>query len=199
MKYEQLAQSIIKLKEADLKLREELLRDGQLSDGYHPVMEQLHRINAAALGEIIETIGYPTVDKVGKEASAAAWLVIQHAIGQPPFMKKCRDLLEMAVGVGEADPLNLAYLSDRIAFYEDRPQRYGTQFDWDENGEMSPHPCDDVKLVNERRKAIGLNTLEAQTTIMRRRAMEENELPPADWAERRKAFVEWKRKTGWTE
>lgn len=45
-------------------------------------MEQLHNRNAKILNDIIEAIGYPTIDKVGKEASEAAWLVIQHSIGQ---------------------------------------------------------------------------------------------------------------------
>jgi hypothetical protein len=48
------------------------------------------------LNKIIDEIGYPTIEKVGKEASEAAWLVIQHAIGQPHFMKKCVKLLKNA-------------------------------------------------------------------------------------------------------
>lgn len=45
-----------------------------------------------------DRIGYPTEDRVGKEAATAAWLVIQHAIEQPDFMKKCRKLLESCQG-----------------------------------------------------------------------------------------------------
>ena len=47
--------------------------------------------------EIINATGYPTIDKVGKEASEATWLIIQHSIGQPEFMKKCAKQLEIAV------------------------------------------------------------------------------------------------------
>jgi len=49
------------------------------------------------LNDIIEKIGYPTVEKVGEEASEAAWLIIEHSIGQPNFMRKCAELLEKAV------------------------------------------------------------------------------------------------------
>lgn len=43
--------------------------------------------------EIIDTIGYPTIAKVGKAASEAAWLIVQHAISEPKLMKRCYGLL----------------------------------------------------------------------------------------------------------
>lgn len=147
-----IAEKIIDLKNADLALREQLVQNGQLGDGYNPAMQQLHQRNAERLNDIIDTIGYPTIGKVGREASEAAWLVIQHAIGQPAFMKKCVALLTAAVRENEADAKQLAYLTDRIAVLEARPQLYGTQFDWDENGELSPEPYDDLAKVNQRRK-----------------------------------------------
>lgn len=197
MQYDAIAAKIIALKEADLKLRNQLMQAGQLNEGYNEDMAQLHRHNAEALNEIIDNIGYPTISKVGKEASEAAWLVIQHAIGQPTFMRKCAGLLEEAVGAGHANPKSLAYLADRIAVYSGQPQRYGTQFDWDENGVLSPNACDDLSEVNRRRKSIGLNTLAEQTEIIRREAREENHLPPVDLAERRQKYEEWRRKVGW--
>src|SRR5690606_27955393 len=144
-------------------------------------MAKIHNQNAKILDEIIQTIGYPTVDKVGKEASAAAWLVIQHAIAQPDYMKNCVKLLEIAVRENEANTKNLAYLTDRVAVFEGKPQLYGTQFDWDEDGKLSPNPFDDLAKVNERRKAIGLNSLEEQTDIIRRRVKNENQSPPKDF------------------
>ncbi|MEO0732819.1 MAG: DUF6624 domain-containing protein [Bacteroidota bacterium] len=192
-----LAQKIVQLKDADLALRDKLIQRGELSNGYHPEMERLHLANAAALDEIISAIGYPTVDKVGQEASEAAWLIIQHAISRPAFMRKCRDLLEMAAAAGQASPLNLAYLSDRIAVYEGQPQRYGIQFDWDANGEMSPQPYDDLVLVNQRREALGLNTLEEQTAVMRARVEAEGEQAPVDHVKRQRAYNDWLRMVGW--
>ncbi|MDJ1506796.1 hypothetical protein [Xanthocytophaga agilis] len=103
MDYTYIAEKIISLKDADLKLREILVQNGQLSGGYNKQMEELHNQNAEIMHEIIDSIGCPTIDKVGKEASEAAWLVI-HSIGQPEFMKKCRDLLEDAVSDNKASP-----------------------------------------------------------------------------------------------
>ncbi|MCB0643582.1 MAG: hypothetical protein KDC44_18170, partial [Phaeodactylibacter sp.] len=144
------------MKNADLALRHQLIQAGELAKGYNEQMEKLHNENAASLDEIIDAIGYPTIGKVGKEAYEAAWLIIQHSIGQPAFMKKCRRLLEKAVQAEQASPIHLAYLADRIAVFEGKPQYYGTQFDWDETGQLSPNLLDDPAKVNQRRKSIGL-------------------------------------------
>jgi len=197
MDYKNIAKKIIELKNADLALREKLVQSGQLGKGYNEEMEKLHNRNAEILNEIIEAIGYPTIDKVGKEANEAAWLVIQHSIGQPIFMKKCAKLLDKAVSENNANPKNLAYLTDRIALFEGKPQLYGTQFDWDENGELSPNNFDDLAKVNQRRKSIGLNTLEEQTKIIRRQAKKENQTPPTDFVKRKKEMDEWRKTVGW--
>lgn len=198
MDYKSIAENIIDLKKADLALREKLIQNGQLGNGYNEEMKKLHHRNAKILNDILDTIGYPTTDKVGKEANKATWLIIQHAIGQPEFMKKSAELLERAVIESKADPKDLAYLTDRIAVFEGKPQRYGTQFDWDEYGNLSPNQFDDLTKVNERRKSIGLNTLEEQTDIIRKQAENENQSPPTDYEKRKQEIEAWKRNVGWT-
>ncbi len=197
MENKTLAEQIIGLKKKDEELRQLLVESGELFDGYNERMEALHNSNAAELNQIIEQIGLPTADKVGKEASAAAWLIIQHAISQPNFMKKCLLLLEKAVKSDKTNPIHLAYLTDRIAVFEGTPQPYATQFDWDENGELTPSPYDDLDKVNQRRKSIGLNPLEEQIRVMRERAKQENDLPPEDLEQRRQEYNKWRRSVGW--
>lgn len=197
MDYKSIAERIFELRDADLELRDRLVQNGQLAEGYNEEMENLHNINAEILNDIINTIGYPTIDKVGKEASEAAWLVIQHSIGKPAFMKNCAQLLENAVKEHQADPIHLAYLRDRIAVSEGKPQLYGTQFDWDENGKLSPNPFDDIAKVNQRRKLAGLNTLEEQTVIIRQQAKDENHRKPKDMKNRKMEIDKWRKKTGW--
>lgn len=197
MKYTEIAERIINLKKADLEFRDGLIQQGILGEGYNEGMASLHNKNAAILDEIIDTIGFPTMDKVGEEAFDAAWLVIQHSIGTPDFMRKCMKLLEAAVNEQKAHPKSLVYLTDRIAGFEGNVQLYGTQFDWDENGELSPKPFDDLLLVNRRRKSVGLNTLEEQTDIIRKRAQLENQTPPGDWEKRKEEIERWKVKVGW--
>lgn len=198
MDYKSIAENIIDLKNADLALREKLIQSGQLSNGYNNEMRELQNKNAEILRDIIDKIGYPTIDKVGKEAHEATWLIIQHSIEQPEFMKKCAKLLEEAVFEDKADPKSLAYLTDRIAVFEGKEQLYGTQFDWDKSGNLRPNHFDDLTKVNERRKSIGLNTLEEQTEIIRKQAENENQSPPTDFDKRMQEIEEWKRNVGWT-
>lgn len=197
MQYPDLARTLIRLKDADLALRTQLLREGKLNDGYHPEMAAVHDRNARETDKIIMQIGYPTTEKVGRKGSLAAWLIIQHAVGQPDLMRKCAALLTEAVNAGQADPQSLAYLTDRIAVFESKPQLYGTAFDYDENGALNPLPYDDLILVNQRRRAVGLLSLEEQTALLRRRAEEEGEKPPADFAAKQAAYEKWRREVGW--
>ncbi len=197
MELQDIASEIIALKDADLTLRSELMEQGELIEGYHPSMEALHNENASALNVIIKSIGYPTKEKVGKEASDAAWLIIQHAISQPSFMKRCALLLKEEVNLGKADPIHLAYLTDRIAVFEGKPQLYGSQFDWDEYGQMSPNVYDHIFKVNERRRAIGLNSLQEQIEIMRSQVQAENQKPPQNLTIRKERFNQWRKLVGW--
>jgi len=197
MKYENISKKIIQLKEKDLSFREDLISKNKLEGGYNEEMARIHIENANVLNDIIDQIGYPTTEKVGKEGSDAAWLIIQHAISLPKFMKKCAALLEIEVNSKHANPISLAYLKDRIAVFEGFHQTYGTQYDWDENGEMSPNNIGDIAQVNRRRKSIGLNSVEEQTQIMRDRVKQENQTPPPDLDLRRKEYNLWRLSVGW--
>lgn len=73
MNHERIAEEIIELKNADLELRDKLIQSGKLFDGYNREMESLHNKNAEILDNIIDEIGYPTIEKVGKEANQAGW------------------------------------------------------------------------------------------------------------------------------
>jgi len=97
----------------------------------------------------------------------------------------------------QADPKNLAYLTDRIAVLEGSQQLYGSQFDWDESGELKPNRFDDLDRVNQRRASIGLNSLEDQTAVMARRARNDNESPPMNLKKRNREMDEWRKLVGW--
>ncbi|MCB0648403.1 MAG: hypothetical protein KDC49_17150 [Saprospiraceae bacterium] len=182
---------------ADLALRDNLIREKKLGDGYHKDMKALHLSNANQLESILDEIGFPTADKVGREAYEAAWMIAQHSIGSPKFMRKFAQLLAEAVENQKADKKLLAYLNDRIAVLEGKPQQFGTQFDWDENGELSPNLMDNVSLVNERRATLGMNSIEEQTQSIRERSKLEHQRPPKDATKRKKEMDEWRRAVGW--
>jgi len=197
MTYPEYSLKIIALRDQDLKLRQELLDRGELNEGYNKEMELLHLKNTHTLEEIIDDIGYPTIDKVGQEASEATWIIIQHSISSPDFMRKCLRLLESATIEKKVNPQNLASLSDRIAVFEGRPQVYATQYDWDEHGNLSPREYDDIQKVNKRRNSIGLCTVEENTRLIRERTKQEGGKPPSDLKSRNKEYEIWRRHVGW--
>lgn len=153
MEYPKIAEELIGLAEHDLAVREKLLAQGALSQGYHPEMEAVHRANSSALQRIITEIGYPTISKVGNKASGAAWLIVQHAIGEPDFMEAC--FLLMVDSRDDLDFKNIAYLHDRIQVYKSQPQKYGTQL----IAEDTLYPVVDIYRLNEYRLSAGLPKL----------------------------------------
>src|SRR5687767_3255986 len=191
-----LADTLLALAAEDARVRSELAADGSLFQGYHPRMREVHEGNAAALSEIIAAHGWPGYALAGAEGAAAAWLVAQHAIGKPDFQRRCLKLIEQAVARGDADPRHAAYLDDRIAFNERRPQKYGTQFDWDENGEMSPWTLDDPAAVDRRRRALGMKPMADDGWSARDAAGNRKDKPPRDWRARQREIEEWGRSVG---
>jgi hypothetical protein len=190
-------EELLGLASEDTRVREELAGDGSLYGGYRSRMEEVHRRNAERLREIMEEVGWPGVSLVGEDGERAAWLILQHAIGEPAFQRRGLDVLSEAAGRGEAPLAQVAMLEDRILVCEGRKQRYGTQFDWDEHGEMSPVPIEDPEGVDERRRELELPPLEGQIRRMREQVAATREQAPKDWAARREEMEAWCRAVGW--
>ncbi len=194
MEHNKTAEELIRMKQHDLNVRQRLLDEGKLYDGYAPEMEQVHLEHSRRLEQIIQETGYPTIAKVGKEASDAAWFLIQHSISRPDFMKRMLALLK-TLSPEEIASRNLLYLEDRIRMYEGKPQLCGTQFEWDDEGRLTPAPFDDLLKVNERRKKAGMPSLEEQTEQFRR---EQDFFPDPDFLKRhREKYRKWLIDTGW--
>ena len=51
--------------------------------------------------------------------------------------------------------------------------------------------------VNQRRKALGFNTLEEQTEVMKERVKKEKQQLPKDFEERKREYNEWRKSVGW--
>jgi len=192
---ETLSQELVALANDDLSVRDALVADGSLGNyGYHPRMEAVHKRNATRLTEIIEQYGWPGKSLVGEEGAWAAWLIAQHSIGNPPFMQRCLSLLKQAASNNEVIPWQMAMLEDRIRMYEGKPQVYGTQFQPSKNGELNPYPIENPESVNDRRLAIGLNTIEKRTAELREQSARENIPTPPDLEEQ---YEKWLYSVGW--
>ncbi|MEW6155899.1 MAG: DUF6624 domain-containing protein [Verrucomicrobiota bacterium] len=194
---EALRQSLLDLAAEDQRVRAELATSGELFHGYNPRMAEVHDRNARALEVILKAFGWPGKSLVGADGSHAAWLILQHAIGRPELLRQCLPLLERAAVLDEIEPAQPAYLEDRICFFERRPQRYGTQFDWDETGQMSPWPIANPEQVDSLRAAIGLPPLAEQIQSVREAIARSGEAPPEDWNRRQAEMLDWARAVGW--
>lgn len=183
----------------DEAMRQRLLEAGTLFDGYHPDMETVHVHNAERLAAVIDAQGWPEPERVGEDGAAAAWLILQHSISCPAFMRRGLSLLRAARAEGRelVDPAQLAMLEDRVRVYEGRPQVYGTQHDWDAEGRMSPHPIEDPAHVDARRSGVGLPPLAEATARQRELAVQEGQRPPHDPQARRAMIDAWARRVGW--
>jgi len=195
---EPLRRELLEMARLDRVTRTELAASGDLFDaGYEPRMARVHARNAQRLRRVIESFGWPGADLVGPDGAEAAWLVLQHAIAEPCLLRRALPILAAAAREGRADPAHAAMLEDRIRFFEGRPQRYGTQFDWDAAGNLSPGEVEDPQRLAERRRAVGLPPLEEQMERVRSRATAEGERPPADHQAYARARDEWAAGVGW--
>lgn len=157
----------------DSRTRDELLRSGKLPrEEYSPVMREIHERNNRRIREIVAAHGWPGRALVGEDGCDAAWLLVQHAVLEPEFQASCVPLLAAAAAAGEAPAWQFAYLQDRVLVSRGEPQVYGTQYRMTETGKSVPFEIGHAEGVDERRRAIGLPTLEENT----RRIHAEDEL-----------------------
>jgi hypothetical protein len=178
------------LVERDHFIREALVSRGVLSDAYHPEMEKVHLENAQKLKKIIFKKGFPVLSNAGTEGVRLAWLIIQHAISDPDFMRD--GLVEMRMAAAQDDfPKDLlAYTEDRVAFFEGRPQIFGTNLDWIDS-ELKPTPIADMGSVNLRRESMGLAPLDLDGVYVG------DARPPKDPLKKSQEFEAWLKRVGW--
>jgi hypothetical protein len=126
-------------------------------------VEAIDRKHTAALKAVIARYGWPGKSLVGEDGANAAWTLAQHADLDRALQRDVLARMQSMVECGEVDATDYAYLYDRIAVAEHRPQRYGTQLSGAE-----PAPIEDEANVDARRKAIGLSSMAEYKQVMAR-------------------------------
>jgi hypothetical protein len=146
----------------DAALRAELL--AMAATAHDPVSLRAH---AERLWEILDDYEcWPGRRLVGDDGSRAAWLVAQCAIDDVGLQKRCLEALEDAVASGDADPVDAAYLLDRVRMVDGLDQLYGSQFVLDRDGALVPWPVDDIDAVERRRRRLGLGPFREHAATM---------------------------------
>lgn len=116
-------------------------------------------LNQIKVMKILDNRGWLGADVVGKEGNSALFLVIQHA--DISIQEKYLPMMKDAVKKGNAAASSLALLEDRVALRRGGLQTYGSQIGMmPETGEHYVLPLADPDRVNERRKEVGLGSLE---------------------------------------
>ena len=158
---ESLRRELVSMRDEDLRVRDELVAANELGGPYVPRMEAVHVRNAARLRELIAAHGWPGEDIAGEDGAKAAWFIVQHAVGEPHFQRGVLALLREHAAAGGVPAWQPAYLEDRIALQEGRPQRFGTQWvDSSEDGRARPWQLAEPKRVHELRESVGLPPLQ---------------------------------------
>jgi len=186
-----LRQELLEISGDDARVREELERSGRLFRGADPAAEVLQRRHAARLRDILAEHGWPGRGLVGPDGAAAAWLVAQHAIGEPDFQRRVLPLLEQAARRGDVPAWQPAYLVDRIRMFEGWPQVYGTQMAPNGDGHMIVWPIAHAATLDDRRLRVGLPPFE------HRRVELVSDSSQGEGSGTRADMDAWARRVGW--
>ncbi|PCJ17712.1 MAG: hypothetical protein COB02_12910 [Candidatus Cloacimonadota bacterium] len=116
--------------------------------------------NINILKNIIKKIGWPTIDKVGKQASHYAWLLVQHADFDLELQKTVLNFLK-TLNSQQIDKKEVAYLTDKVLIQNNKKQIYGTQFKIDKDKNIIPEPIEDYKNLDKRRKSLDLENFKS--------------------------------------
>ena len=150
-------------RKADIPFQHKYSKD-ETEYGRKQFVSRFQAIDAANtndLKELLKIYGWFKISEFGKSSDQNAWLLVQHADQDVAFQKEVLQKLEALHPEAETSPKNYAYLFDRVASNEKRPQRYGTQGRCVGPGKWEPHTIENPDRVEELRKAVGLDPLEA--------------------------------------
>lgn len=141
-----------------------LLKDAYLKDKENrlggTIDLKVDVLNQRLLFNIFDHCDFHTAIVNKKESSYHALVILLHS--NTKYQKKYFKQIKKAIKLGYLEPKHLAYLRDKIATGEEIPQKYGTQSTYDDNGNLILYPYDNLKKVNQRRKALGLEPLNIQ-------------------------------------
>ena len=131
---------LLQIRKADQSIRHQFMkafsavpRNQWLVDSLSREMHRVDSLNQMTVCDILDHRGFVGRSVVG-DVCDAFWLVIQHASLE--LEKKYLPVFQKAAERHDLMPMQVAMMEDRIAMFEGRPQKYGTQMIEDANGKM---------------------------------------------------------------
>lgn len=121
---------------------------------------EMKKKHTERMKEIVEEVGWPSISKIGVRPSSEAWFLVHHSDQDVEFQKEVLELLKK-LPEDEVKKVNIAMLEDRVRKNQGIPQLYGTAWKFDpETEKQIPYPIEDPEHVDERRKKMGLDSME---------------------------------------
>lgn len=157
-------------------------------------MQLVYSGSSDSLARIVRKNGWPGESLVGEKGAKAAYVIARGAANNPVLMRSFLNALSEAVSKGEAKKVHEAGLMDLIRYYEGKPQLLGLFPDWQENGLLGAE-VDDINRANNRRKALGLTTIQAASQEYLKKS--ERNVPPNNFRAYIQQLDKWASETGW--
>lgn len=157
-------EELVRLGAEDQEIRQDLSPERMQDTVFDKVMLRGDSARTARLQAIIAEYGWPNSARVGQEAAGAAFLILQHS-PVDEFQEQMLPVIEELAATGEVPRSQAAMLVDRVLVRQDLPQRYGTQFKMVE-GQLVLHPVEDEAQLEERRRTMGLPTIDEYMALM---------------------------------
>ena len=158
-----LRQQLQRIGEADQNIRREWFlankakpRDKAKIDSILHQMQLIDSQNQAEICDILDKRGFVGSDAIG-EVCEVFWTIIQHAPVETE--RKYLPLFQRAAARGDIAQWQVATMEDRIAMFEGRPQKYGTQLDVAADGTQAVYKLLNPKKVDEWRREKGMGSL----------------------------------------
>ena len=127
-------------------------------------------LNFIQIKNLFDKYGYLGYDKVGMESSHSFWLLVQHADRHPSFQDSVLSKMRIEAEKSNSSLIDYAYLIDRVKINSGQPQIYGTQMTLNPmRTSYEPKSVIEPDKLNDRRKQVGLNTIEDYIRTMNER------------------------------
>ena len=155
-----LRDELFKMRDVDQQAREQCAR-GNGDEQVKCLVETLEKIdkpNTARLNEIFNQYGFPNKKLVGKEGVQSFLILLQHTSDESLRQKSLKPITK-AFRRKEISPIDYANFVDRLLVHQNKPQIYGSNFDF-KNGKLVMSKVKNPKKLDKRRRKIGLPTIE---------------------------------------
>lgn len=144
-----LERELLEMRERD----QAILHDETMTSAQRRAIQDGHTVR---IKEIARRQGWPRLSAVGGQAALGAWLLVQHADRDLAWQREALAAMEALLPENDVRKADIAYLRDRIAVNQDRPQTYGTQGRCVAAGKWEAKPMAEPELLDARRKAMDL-------------------------------------------